>query len=67
MTGFEAIGEGTDVNGDGLVVGDPTVLSTGPRVTRYVRLEAMNDGSNPDDDGSYIELREVKLFSVSAP
>ena len=67
VTGFEAIGEGTDVNGDGLVVGDPTVLSTGPRVTRYVRLEAMNDGSNPDDDGSYIELREVKLFSVSAP
>jgi|GEM_PF-3107590 len=67
VTDFEAIGEGTDVNGDGLVVEDPTVISTGPRVTRYVRLEAQNDGTLPDDDGDYIELRAVKLFSVSAP
>jgi hypothetical protein len=65
ITGFETIGEGTNI--DDFVVEDPTVLSTGPRVTRYVRFEARNDGSLPDDDASYIELRSVKLFSVSAP
>ena len=45
------------------------MVSTGPRVTRYVRLEARNDGSlaGDDDDQSYTELRSVKLFSVSAP
>lgn len=63
----EATGPGMDVNGDALVVGDPTVISTGPNVTRYVRVEVQNDGSLPDDDGSYIELRSLKLFSVSAP
>ena len=67
VTDFEAIGPGMDVNGDALVVGDPTVISTGPNVTRYVRVEVQNDGSLPDDDGSYIELRSLKLFSVSAP
>ena len=40
VSDFEAIGEGTDVNDDGLVVEDPTVISTGPHVTRYVRIEA---------------------------
>lgn len=69
VTDFETIGAGMDVSSDGLVVGDPTVISTGPRVTRYVRIEARNDGSlaGDDDDGSYTELRAVKLFSVSAP
>ncbi len=65
ITDFETIGEGTSV--DPLVVTDPTVISTGPHVTRYVRFEARNDGSLLDDDGDYIELRSVKLFSVSAP
>lgn len=50
---------------DDIVVEDPTVISTGPQVTRYVRLEARNDGSLGDE--SYIEIRSVKLFSVSAP
>jgi hypothetical protein len=67
VTDLEAIGEGTDVNIDGLVVEDPTVIPTGPRVTRYVRVEVQNDGTLLDDDGSYIELRSLKLFSVSAP
>lgn len=65
ITDFETIGEGTNI--DDYVVEGPTVISTGPHVTRYVRFEARNDGSLPDDDGSYIELRSVKLFSVSAP
>jgi hypothetical protein len=65
VTDFEAIGPGTNI--DGFIVEGPTVISTGPRVTRYVRIEARNDGSNADDDGDYIELRAVKLFSVSAP
>jgi hypothetical protein len=70
VTDFETIGAGMDVNADGSVVGDPTVISTGPHVTRYVRIEARNDGSlagDDDDDGTYTELRAVKLFSVSAP
>ena len=69
VTEFEAIGPGTSVD-PFLVVEDPTVISTGPRVTRYVRIEARNDGSVAGDDndpGYYTELRAVKLFSVSAP
>ena len=65
VTDFATIGEGTNI--DDLVVEGPTVISTGPQVTRYVRIEARNDGSLLDDDASYIELRSVKLFSVSAP
>jgi hypothetical protein len=65
VTDFETIGAGTNI--DDFVVEGPTVISTGPRVTRYVRFEARNDGSLPDDDGSFTELRSVKLFSVSAP
>jgi hypothetical protein len=36
-----------------------------PRVTRYVRVEARNDGTH--DEGDYTELRSLKLFSVSGP
>lgn len=61
VTDFEAIGPGTSI--DDYVVVDPTVIATGPQVTRYVRFEARTDGSL--DDGDYIELRSVKLFSVS--
>ncbi|HSN81958.1 MAG TPA: hypothetical protein VLS88_05235 [Polyangiales bacterium] len=63
VTDFEMIAAGTSI--DDIVVEDPTVISTGPQVTRYVRLEARNDGSLGDE--SYIEIRSVKLFSVSAP
>jgi hypothetical protein len=67
VTDLETIGAGTNI--DFYIVEDPTVISTGPRVTRYVRFETRNDGSlaGDDDDGSYIEFRSVKLFSVSAP
>ncbi len=67
VTDVETIGAGTNI--DYFVVEGPTVISTGPRVTRYVRVEARNDGSlaGDDDDGSFTELRSVKLFSVSAP
>ncbi|MBW2549121.1 MAG: hypothetical protein JRE82_18305 [Deltaproteobacteria bacterium] len=67
VTDFETIGAGTNI--DFFVVEGPAVISTGPRVTRYVRLEARNDGSlaGDDDDQSYTEFRSVKLFSVSAP
>lgn len=63
VTGFEPIGAGRDDLGDGTLVSDPTVLPTGPHVTRYVRVEARNDGSLGSAD--YIELRSLKLFSVS--
>lgn len=63
ITDFEMIDAGTNI--DDYIVEDPTVISTGPQVTRYVRFEARNDASL--DDGSYTELRAVKLFSVSAP
>jgi hypothetical protein len=67
VTDFETIGAGTNI--DFFVVEGPAVISTGPRVTRYVRLETRNDGSlaGEDDDQSYTEFRSVKLFSVSAP
>jgi hypothetical protein len=67
VTDFEAIGLGTNI--DDFIVEGPTVVPTGPRVTRYVRIEARNDGLNPEDEdaGYYTELRAVKLFSVSAP
>jgi len=67
VTDFEAIGLGTNI--DDFIVEGPTVITTGPHVTRYVRIEARNDGSNveDDEDGYYTELRSVKLFSVSAP
>jgi hypothetical protein len=63
ITDFETVAAGTSI--DDYVVEDPTVISTGPQVTRYVRFEARNDGSL--GSGRYIELRSVKLFSVSAP
>jgi hypothetical protein len=62
ITGFETIGAGTDQDGDGLVVLDPTVLGVVPSVTRYVKIEARNDGTLEDE--GYIEVRCVKLFSV---
>ncbi len=60
---FEAIGAGTDIDGTGLTVGSPTVLSSDTAtLTRYLRIEARNDGSL--GSGSYTELRAVKLFGA---
>ena len=63
LTGFAAVAAGTDQDGDGLVVLDPTVINVTPSVTRYVRIEARNDATHGDED--YIELRSVKLFSAA--
>jgi hypothetical protein len=41
-------------------VTSPTVLSLGASNSRYIKVEAYNNGSH--DDGSYIELRSLKLF-----
>jgi hypothetical protein len=41
-------------------VTSPIVLSLGARSSRYIKVEAYNNGSH--DDGSYIELRALKLF-----
>jgi hypothetical protein len=60
VTGIEDIGEGTVLDEDELVVGDPTALLTGNQTTRYVRVETWNDGSL--GDSSFTELRALKLF-----
>jgi len=57
--GFTSIGEGTTAD-EGLTVGDPKVIGVGVRKSRYVRVEARNDGSLTEPD--YVELRSIKLF-----
>lgn len=63
LTGFEFVGAGRNMSFDGLTVSEPTVLSVEPSLTRYILIEAQNDGTLGDPD--YIELRSVKLFSVA--
>lgn len=63
LTGFEPVETGRDMSLDGLTVAEPTVLSVEPSLTRYILIEAQNDGTLGDP--SYIELRSVKLFSVA--
>lgn len=60
---FKFVGAGSNVSGDGLTVSTPTVLSVKPSLTRYILIEAQNDGTLGDPD--YVELRAVKLFSVA--
>jgi hypothetical protein len=57
--GFTAIGQGTTAD-EGLTVGEPKVIGVGSRKSRYVRVEARNDGSLTEAD--YVELRSLKLF-----
>lgn len=58
---FVTIGEGElVVAGSPLAVTAPTVVELAPTVTRYVRFDVQND--NRYGDGSYIELRSVKLY-----
>ncbi len=58
----QLVGPGTDLSGDGTLVGDPTILQTGPQVARYLRVEVINDGSLGGDTG-FIDFRQIKLFS----
>jgi hypothetical protein len=58
VSDFELIGPGQFVGG---AVVDPTVIDVGAQTSRYLRLEARNDGRY--GDAGYIELRSVKLFS----
>ena len=60
---FHFVGVGSNVSGDGETVSTPTVLSVKPSLTRYILIEAQNDGTLGDPD--YVELRAVKLFSVA--
>ena len=60
---FKSVGAGNNVSGDGVTVSKPTVLSVKPSLTRYIRIEAQNDGTL--GDAGYVELRAVKLFSVA--
>jgi hypothetical protein len=60
---FKSVGAGSNVSGDGVTVSKPTVLSVKPSRTRYILIEAQNDGTFGDPD--YVELRVVKLFSVA--
>ena len=57
--GFAAVG-GVSTRDEGLTVGNPAVIDVGSRQTRYLRVEARNDGTPVED--SYIELRSLKLF-----
>lgn len=56
---FVAIGAGGTTDA-GLTVTDPTVIAVGSRTSRYVRVEARNDGTHGSH--GYIELRAIKLF-----
>jgi hypothetical protein len=60
---FHFVGAGNNLSGDGVTVSTPTVLPVKPSLTRYLLIEAQNDGSL--GDGDYVELRAVKLFSVA--
>jgi hypothetical protein len=60
---FKFVGVGSNVSGDGVTVSKPAVLSVKPSRTRYILIEAQNDGTL--GDGGYVELRAVKLFSVA--
>ncbi len=57
--GFASVGAGSTTD-DGTSVGGPTVLAVGWHHTRYLRVQARNDGSL--GSGSYIELRSLKLY-----
>ncbi len=57
--GFEIVGMGATAD-DGLTVSDPTVIELGSQDSRYVRVEARNDGTRDFPD--YVELRSIKLF-----
>jgi hypothetical protein len=66
LGGFETVGAGTDVNSDAVTVTDPAAIGYGtPLTTRYVRIEAINDGTL--GDAGYIELRAVKLMGERHP
>lgn len=56
---FELVGPGATAD-EGLTVSDPAVFNLGAQTSRYVRLEARNDGTRTQVD--YIELRSIKLF-----
>lgn len=60
-----SVGPGATTD-DGITVTEPTVIDFGATyVTRYVRLEVVNDGTH--GDASYTELRSVKLFGAPPP
>jgi hypothetical protein len=66
VTGFADIGAGAVADeAPGTVVTDPTTISVTPtQVTRYLKIEAKNDGTH--GDSSWTELRSVKLFGAPA-
>ena len=56
--GFELVGPGAIA---GNTVTQPTVVTYASRTTRYLRVEARNDGRY--GSGNYLELRALKMFS----
>ena len=66
VTERTVIGAGTYDEQTGLVT-DPTITQAGPDVSRYFRVNVQNDGSVSEQEGHYIELHALKLFSLSAP
>ena len=61
VTGWEAVAAGA-TDDLGLTVTAPTVIATGAQQARYLRVEAMNDGTLGDE--GYIEIRTIKLFDL---
>ncbi|MEZ4368059.1 MAG: fibrinogen-like YCDxxxxGGGW domain-containing protein [Kofleriaceae bacterium] len=60
--GYEAVGAGVQA---GNTVTSPSSYSYGNQTTRYLRIEARNDGSLGSPN--YLELRAVKMFQTACP
>lgn len=58
--GFETVGPGAVA---GNTVSQPTNYYYGPQRTRYLRVEARNDGSF--GFGNWLEIRSIKMFNLS--
>ena len=58
LQGGGAIGVGAT---NGTTITSPTTFTVTPFTSRYIKLRALNDGSQTS--GSYIELKGVKAFS----
>lgn len=59
-SGFETVGPGALA---GNTVSQPTNYYYGPQHTRYLRVEARNDGSY--GAGNWLEIRSIKMFNLS--
>jgi hypothetical protein len=64
LGGLQEVGGGTSEEEDSLVSA-PTVFGVAPRNTRYLRIDAVNDGTYGSPN--CIELRAVKMYNKRCP